>query len=236
MAALRVSAKWWGQKAPSTTRCIKTRPGPLRSHRQRLVRKHPAPQGALRRVDGDECLGAHGQKAPNTTRRIKTHPAHAGIDPVYHPKAPSTRRCIKTMPHQSERRSSRRQKAPSTRRCIKTSLIWRPSMRFWGQKAPSTTRCIKTCRPGGRTARRSVRKHPAPQGALRHELVDAGLNSLVRKHPAPEGALRPTQGLDPLDVLLVRKQPAPQGALRLCFMGATGTMLWSESTQHHKVH
>ena len=38
----------------------------------------------------------------------------------------------------------------------------------------------------------SVRKHPAPEGALKRELVECPVDSnIVRKHPAPEGALKP---------------------------------------------
>ena len=62
-----------------------------------------------------------------------------------------------------------------------------------------------------------VRKHPAPEGALRRELgaAEGGL-SHVRKHPAPQGALRLLRLGHPGDHLSqVRKHPAPEGALRL---------------------
>ena len=86
-----------------------------------------------------------------------------------------------------------------------------------------------------------VRKHPAPEGALRRSHgVLLGLRVGVRKHPAPEGALRlnrmllqvvtlnsqkapsttrciktlAEEGLSIPAVFRVRKHPAPEGALR----------------------
>ena len=89
------------------------------------------------------------------------------------------------------------------------------------------------------SSEQSVRKHPAPEGALRHPSNrDKREVKCVRKHPAPEGALRQAKGrLLPLDErqkapsttrciktrrrmmtemisMTVRKQPAPEGALR----------------------
>ena len=86
----------------------------------------------------------------------------------------------------------------------------------------------------------AVRKHPAPEGALRHLLsdpeakellcqkapstrrciktsVDSWFNSstAVRKHPAPEGALRLQKANPSKAYFEVRKHPAPEGALRL---------------------
>ena len=63
-----------GQGAPSTIRCIKTavfRPGPTR---ERPVREHPAPSGALRRADYSqiEMRIMARQGAPSTIRCIKT--------------------------------------------------------------------------------------------------------------------------------------------------------------------
>ena len=62
------------------------------------------------------------------------------------------------------------------------------------QKAPSTRRCIKTS--ALRTvaeASQDVRKHPAPEGALRLRVgSEVAFDGYVRKHPAPEGALRHT--------------------------------------------
>ena len=61
-----------------------------------------------------------------------------------------------------------------------------------------------------------VRKHPAPEGALRLVVgCDRALGSLVRKHPAPEGALRHIARQPKLTQVGVRKHPAPEGALRL---------------------
>ena len=63
-----------------------------------------------------------------------------------------------------------------------------------------------------------VRKHPAPEGALRQGYCSEPKQvGFVRKHPAPEGALRPLHHRD-RDVagVLARKHPAPEGALRLC--------------------
>ena len=106
------------------------------------------------------------------------------------------------------------QKAPSTRRCIKTLARDKRIPDPGSQKAPSTTRCIKT--PGTVTLsdiNTSVRKHPAPQGALRRMVKDTVIAAIqVRKHPAPEGALRHIPDQEFL------------------------TIVGSESTQHQKVH
>ena len=53
---------------------------------------------------------------------------------------------------------------------------------------------------------------PAPGSGATTPLPEAG----VRKHPAPQGALRRAKHLWCSWVLLVRKHPAPEGALRLC--------------------
>ena len=95
----------------------------------------------------------------------------------------------------------RGQGAPSTIRCIKTPLAWYPlRCRLPAcQGAPSTIRCIKT-RSTSTTTRarpRSVREHPAPSGALRHQKRRCQPRSPqnVREHPAPSGALRLAAGL-----------------------------------------
>ena len=61
-----------------------------------------------------------------------------------------------------------------------------------------------------------VRKHPAPEGALRQDRprYRGPRSSGVRKHPAPEGALRRGFELISGDIVFVRKHPAPEGALR----------------------
>ena len=77
---------------------------------------------------------------------------------------------------------------------------WRSSPRKWRNDAV----------PRGR-----VRKHPAPEGALRL-VPDCREHSVqgVRKHPAPQGALRPKKLLADWILTLVRKHPAPEGTLR----------------------
>ena len=64
--------------------------------------------------------------------------------------------------------------------------------------------------------RAPVRKHPAPEGALRPSgVIFSSPVDSVRKHPAPEGALRLEISYPSIIVLIVRKHPAPEGALRL---------------------
>ena len=59
----------------------------------------------------------------------------------------------------------------------------------------------------------------------------------VRKHPAPEGALRQVTLVDEIvDPVPVRKHPAPEGALRHVFILQLPFLVVSESTQHQKVH
>ena len=109
------------------------------------VRKHPAPEGALRRFSPlRSSLWDHRQKAPSTRRCIKTSLSslsQGGTHVRKHPapegalrRAASHRWC-----------SSSCQKAPSTRRCIKTRHV---GLSLWYGNI--------------------VRKHPAPEGALRH--------------------------------------------------------------------
>ena len=74
------------------------------------------------------------------------------------------------------------QEAPSAKRCIKTDgpLAGSADYLCSSQKAPSAKRCIKTV--SGATGRRgegqTVRKHRAPKGALRHEVVQRGVSTL----------------------------------------------------------
>ena len=86
------------------------------------------------------------------------------------------------------------------------------------QKAPSTRRCIKTVLYAVRHfGLLQVRKHPAPEGALRRdEPLSLGFYMFIRKYPAPEGALRLEEGVQ-ISSFLVRKPPAPEGALRRSF-------------------
>ena len=108
------------------------------------VRKHPAPEGALR-----------------LSRNIFSSPFYP------RQKAPSTRRCIKTLAL-----------------CLRHDLLPR-------QKAPSTTRCIKTPPPGSIRRSATVRKHLAPEGALRRKNMTPPFPRVhARKHPAPQGTLR----------------------------------------------
>ena len=61
-----------------------------------------------------------------------------------------------------------------------------------------------------------VRKHPAPEGALRPSVVrPLFMRSMVRKHPAPQGALRHRDHVLSLVGGQAIKHPAPEGALRL---------------------
>ena len=81
-----------------------------------VVRKHPAPEGALR-----PC----------------SRPPRGSLVPGQ--KAPSTRRCIKTLVVLVEPFRAPRQKAPSARRCIKTPRPdWPGSAACSRQKTPST--------------------------------------------------------------------------------------------------
>ena len=136
-----------------------------------LVRKHPAPEGALRpqgefhRLDRRAC-----QKAPSTRRCIKTSisdtllPSLSGVR-----KHPAPEGALRLLERACSASVTSGQKAPSTRRCIKTRGETSPRTLQYCQKAPSTRRCIKTG----------------------HSPADNSLSLCVRKHPAPEGALRP---------------------------------------------
>ena len=107
------------------------------------VRKHPAPEGALRLKTLTERLNPWaGQKAPSTTRCIKTGIAIAAPATVGQ-KAPSTTRCIKTgqPPDQSPRSPVRKPPAPlgALRHLHQSpSVVVRQLESTWHQK------CIKT--------------------------------------------------------------------------------------------
>ena len=124
---------------------------------------------------------------------------------------------------------------------------WRSSPWKWrnnavprgrGQKAPSTTRCIKTRTRKTVDFECPVRKHPAPQGALRLTTSipwryvtprqKAPSTTRCIKTGAPSSLARAAHA--------VRKHPAPEGALRRDVLGHLSPCLTSESTPHHKVH
>ena len=146
------------QKAPSAKRCIKTTRLDMRRTPLAGVRKHRAPNYALRptsrsgKVRRKPVVRKH--RAPNGALR-QVLPQRSVVDVVPSQKAPSAKPCIKTP----------------------LSLICRLEERF-RQKVPSAKRCIKTCDSLIMAiARDSVRKHQAPKGALR----------LGRVMSAPEG-------------------------------------------------
>ena len=89
-----------------------------------------------------------------------------------------------------------------------------------------------------RFQRQGVRKHPAPEGALRRAvalLVEVEVK--VRKHPAPEGALRPPcRRPERPSAILSESTQAPEGALRHKDIGEPRFKDGSESTPHQKVH
>ena len=232
-----------GQKAPSTTRCIKTD----RRRRPNLflsVRKHPAPQGALRLagLDAAHLLSLFVRNHPAPEGALRRDIPPFGCPALRRQKAPSTRRCIKTSWNPATRRVHQSQKAPSTRRCIKTFRAARsPGTRLHvrkhpapqgalrllasavgiayciRQKAPSTTRCIKTqCQSPQRQSQTS-QKAPSTTRCIKPPPPGSIRRSAtVRKHPAPEGALRQPSCLSlSSSSWIVRKHPAPEGALRL---------------------
>ena len=106
-----------------------------------------------------------------------------------------------------------------------------------------------------------VRKHPAPEGALRLSAWSTGSCSVVRKHPAPEGALRRrTRQVKQGDVRCqkapstrrcIKTSPSPMRRIVSLRQKAPSTrrciktlppdrrkriQQQSESTQHQKVH
>ena len=160
--------------------------------REAGVRKHPAPEGALRRFE----------LTPDASLTyVRKHPAPEG----------ALRRHL-TLPVSFP---GPRQKAPSTRRCIKTSELSEFIDTHCCQKAPSTRRCIKTQR---RTLMPScgnpVRKHPAPEGALRRP---------CRLQSEPSGSGQKAASTTKCIKTLTPRPPGSSAAR-------------SERTQHHKVH
>ena len=127
-------------------------------------------------------------------------------------KAPSTTRCIKTKPDMTtSTHSATGQKEPSFRRYIKTGLKLVTSCLYW-QKAPSARRYIKTCRPARRVAAHGSQKAPSTRKCIKtHTRQVPELGLVVRRHPAPEGALRPEQV--PVEIPFVRSESTqPQKA------------------------
>ena len=162
------------QKAPSAKRCIKTSKHMLIKHIHHQVRKHRAPNGALRREPSDVGVEAdvRGQKAPSAKRCIKTrslsrsrgarltvrkHRAPKGAL-RHHIKCNQRIRTFDVRKHRAPKGALRPVQEPR-----------QPLCRSFGQKAPSAKRCIKTTsRASSSDVRETlVRKHRAPKGALR---------------------------------------------------------------------
>ena len=140
-----------------------------------LVRKHPAPEGALRPLrDLFALLVEVRQKAPSTRRCIKTLPFRRVHHWTWCQKAPSTRRCIKTNRSVRTGLMSSSQKAPSTRRCIKTLPFRRVHHWTWCQKAPSTRRCIKTNRSVRTGLMSSSQKAPSTRRCIKTGTIVCG--------------------------------------------------------------
>ena len=138
------------QKAPSAKRCIKTIDLEVLHSLANGVRKHRAPNGALRQlVSGLLAVGVkESQKAPSAKRRIKTPRCpepKSGVLPCQ--KAPNAKRCIKTWRPWSARDRCRRpvRKHQAPKGALKPEHDWiRVELVELRQKAPSTKRCIKT--------------------------------------------------------------------------------------------
>ena len=190
------------------------------------VRKHRAPNGALRRIlTGEPSVRvSSGQRAPSAKRCIKTFfPRNFArlLECVRKHRAPNgALRLISQSDAVLADILVRKHRAPKGALRPDDSTNTRMSPGF-GQKAPSAKRCIKTALRGKRAPLRpTVRKHRAPNGALRHRSVcKYGLAiKRVRKHRAPNGALRLVTKYGDLQLYEhVRKHRAPNGALRLEF-------------------
>ena len=126
-----------------------------------IVRKHPAPEGALRQSQA--CL------TQTSDRDVRKHPA---------PEGALRRRTPQTQP-----KASCRQKAPSTRRCIKTFLASSRMERLSHvRKHPAPEGALRhQCDPRIRN-QEPVRKHPAPEGALRRHVVQHFLPVVVSEN------------------------------------------------------
>ena len=138
-----------------------------------LVRKHRAPNGALRLALGI-VVEVHGRAVPESTERQTVH--------------------LDWFPH-------------DTATCgVEVS-----------QKAPSAKRCIKTTPlPRGSFPLAFVRKHRAPNGALRPCIQQEyrASESPVRKHQAPNGALRLVLSFGEQHVYLCQKAPSAKRCIK----------------------
>ena len=211
------------------------------------MRKHRAPNGALRRGDGD-CVGGvfvGGEKAPSAKRCIKTgHLVCVLTGARRCQKAPSAKRCIKTVSDIGVTvliRRARKHRAPKGALRLLTLIVIqfvyvparkhrapKGALRLIGhlgqtvgvahsQKAPSAKRCIKTSWPPTRRTE----------------------SRAVRKHRAPNGALRRRDRCRRTHHGLadVRKHRAQKGALRPVNPSRVRLDLRVlESTERQKVH
>ena len=84
----------------------------------------------------------------------------------------------------------------------------------------------------------NVRKHPAPEGALRQQVVASRRYfHHGQKAPSTRRCIKTPIWRAAKSFISVRKHPAPEGALRLDHQAAAGVgVVPSESTQHQKVH
>ena len=142
-------------ESSNASTCVRKHPAPEGALRPYLrirevnlvfVRKHPAPEGALRRGMLFRMYSeSSGPKAPSTRRCIKTEgqpsvPGRPGVRKHPAPEGALRQESVPVLAHKVEG-----PKAPSTRRCIKTPRRRAPGVpACFGQKAPSTRRCIKT--------------------------------------------------------------------------------------------
>ena len=114
-----------GQKAPSAKRCIKTRVTGSSARRRRSRQKAPNAKRCIKtcsdRCDDLVALRVRKHRAPNNALRLPTQSTPLVSCHSTSQKAPSAKRCIKT-PQCPFVRQVRilRQKAPSAKRCIKT--------------------------------------------------------------------------------------------------------------------
>ena len=212
---------------------------------RRAIRKHRAPNGALRHdVRETREVQIHAvrkHRAPNgALRQHDTLPVGRFF---FRQKAPSAKRCIITTrpPRGSRRGCSRVRKHRAPKGALRLTCHVDTGRLRDSQKAPSAKRCIKTWRTWRSWVRRErrVRKHRAPKGALRPRCAVVGTRDVgVRKHQAPNGALRLVDNGRSLAVVNgVRKHRAPKGALRQYVRDSELlSVALSESTERQKAH